>query len=316
MNHAEEKNETQFKGVWIPSEVWEMEISWMLKCLWANIYSMSKKGKPCTASHQWLAQRMGTSPKAISMAISQLRQAGLVVDGKFDGRVKEIYGVFTPDVAATNTDRQVQTQPCNSHNLMLAAETPAYKVQNYHESTPKSPEGNLSVDVPENPSEPPKPRRKVYVHPAAVVILEHLNKCAGRAFTAVDAHLEDLSKRLWETKNDLEGIKKMVERQCTLWRGDEMMDKFLRPSTLFCKKRFYQYYDDRDLPVEAKRPQPSPVVMPVWEMRKLLETKQSEFRKMTDHWDCLPMPPEIKTKWLAMRQSIDDLKAKIAATPV
>lgn len=150
---------------------------------------------------------------------------------------------------------------------------------------------------------------------AAAEILEHLNIKAGRKFRPVSVYLDPIKLRLEEVDNDVEGVKEMIDRQCALWKCDEKMWFYLRPATLFAKSNFHPYYDDRDLPV-ANNSMPAPKPLPVWELRKMLETKQSEYNRLTQEWDCLPMPDDVRVKWKAMRQSIDDLKAKIASTPV
>jgi uncharacterized phage protein (TIGR02220 family) len=150
---------------------------------------------------------------------------------------------------------------------------------------------------------------------AAQEIVEHLNAKAGRKFRLIPTYLTPIRHRLEEVDNDVDGIKEMIDRQCALWKCDDHMATFLNPTTLFRPSNFHRYYDDRDLPVASNKPV-APRVTPVWEMRKLLETKQSEYDRLTQQWDCLPMPDEVRVKWKAMRQSIDDLKAKIASTPI
>ena len=53
---------------------------------------------------------------------------------------------------------------------------------------------------------------------------------------------------------DIEGVKKMIVRQCKRWKGTEMAE-YLRPETLFNKTKFDGYYAARDLPVEISSEQ-------------------------------------------------------------
>lgn len=86
-------------------------------------------------------------------------------------------------------------------------------------------------------------------------IIEHLNAVSGRSYRIkCKSNREPIAARLAETDGDLAGIKVMISRQATRWRGDSKMDDFLRPSTLFAPSNFENYYANRELPVEPPKP--------------------------------------------------------------
>lgn len=90
-----------FKGVWIPVEIWDsMELSWMEKCLLAEINSLDH-GSGCYAGNEFLAERFKTTAGNIAKIISELRSRGFIEDVAFDGRTRWIR-VAVPITKPTN----------------------------------------------------------------------------------------------------------------------------------------------------------------------------------------------------------------------
>jgi len=88
MNDGIETKEEErgFKGIWIEKEIYLIKgMSWMEKILYKEIDSLNKK-KGCFASNKYLADFLGTSESAISIAISKLKRLGLIRLESFDGR--------------------------------------------------------------------------------------------------------------------------------------------------------------------------------------------------------------------------------------
>lgn len=75
-----------------------------------------------------------------------------------------------------------------------------------------------------------------------------MRELSGRLFEENANNLGLISARLNESGADLDGIRKMVDRQCRLWKGSRMAE-FLRPKTIFGKEKFGDYYAARDQPV-------------------------------------------------------------------
>ncbi len=87
--------------------------------------------------------------------------------------------------------------------------------------------------------------------PECTEILSHLSKESGTDFRNVDAHLSKIHARIREGGVTVEGIKKMVSRQCEKWRNDPKMREYMRPKTIFGRENFDNYYAARDQPVIA-----------------------------------------------------------------
>lgn len=82
-----ETHQRQFKGVWIKAEIWEnRDLSWLEKCLLAEIDCLDHPQNGCTASNEYLAEMFGSSTASIANMISKLRRLGFVYNVAFDGR--------------------------------------------------------------------------------------------------------------------------------------------------------------------------------------------------------------------------------------
>jgi uncharacterized phage protein (TIGR02220 family) len=85
--------------------------------------------------------------------------------------------------------------------------------------------------------------------PSARIAVVYLREKSGHQFRECDSSLRLAQARLNETGVDIDGVKKMIDRQCALWGNDPKMCAYLRPSTLFGKEKFESYYAQRDEPV-------------------------------------------------------------------
>ena len=48
------ENERDFKGIWIPKEIYLSKLPWMAKILYCEIDSFTKNGKECFISNKYL----------------------------------------------------------------------------------------------------------------------------------------------------------------------------------------------------------------------------------------------------------------------
>jgi len=85
-----------------------------------------------------------------------------------------------------------------------------------------------------------------------IEILNHLSEASGKSFRPVEANLCLIRARLSEPGVDKEGVIEMINRQCSMWKGDRM-EEYLRPKTLFGKENFDGYYASRKLPIQKEK---------------------------------------------------------------
>ena len=98
MESSEERKETKnmndnrdFKGVWIPKEVWlDTRLNALDKVILMEIDSLDQGEKGCYASNEHLAEFCQCSKTKVSTAISKLIECGYVYIQNFDGRKREL----------------------------------------------------------------------------------------------------------------------------------------------------------------------------------------------------------------------------------
>jgi hypothetical protein len=79
-----------FKGVWIPKEIWlNTELSALDKIIYTEISSLDNENH-CTASNEYLAQFCMCSERKVSDAIRKLLNMGLLEVVSFDGRRRKL----------------------------------------------------------------------------------------------------------------------------------------------------------------------------------------------------------------------------------
>lgn len=87
----DELYERDFKGVWIPKDIWtDTNLSILDKVIAVEIDSLDKGDKGCYASNKYFAEFCNCSESAISKSISKLIDYGLIYIEKFDGRQRTL----------------------------------------------------------------------------------------------------------------------------------------------------------------------------------------------------------------------------------
>lgn len=86
-------------------------------------------------------------------------------------------------------------------------------------------------------------------------VLEFLNEKAGRRYQANRVNMAFILGRLKDGATVTE-CRQVIVKKCREWGGDEKMDKYLRPATLFNPTKFAQYQGElvADVPRETSEP--------------------------------------------------------------
>ena len=83
------ENNREFKGVWIPKEVWfDTQLNMLEKGILTEIDSLDNEETGCFASNKYLADFCQCSETKISTAISKLIKLGYLYIKSFDGRTR------------------------------------------------------------------------------------------------------------------------------------------------------------------------------------------------------------------------------------
>ncbi len=116
-------------------------------------------------------------------------------------------------------------------------------------AVPTSVMGNPATVAQEKPAKENPEAPKKYTQ--ARIVLHALNEAAGRHYRETETNLDLIRCRLEEPGVTVEGCIAMIRRQVARWKTDPMMAEFLRPETLFNRRKFDSYYANRDLPAET-----------------------------------------------------------------
>ena len=88
-----EKPTRDFKGIWIPKEVWESnELSIMEKVLFVEIHSLDNE-RGCYASNRYFSEFFGVSERQIQNVIAALKGKGFVkvfIKNRYDRSIKVV----------------------------------------------------------------------------------------------------------------------------------------------------------------------------------------------------------------------------------
>ena len=121
-----EEGRRKFKGVWIPRSIWtNPDLSWLEKCLWAEIGSLSTKEEPCFASNGYLAKMMCSTEKSVSNMVANLKSKGLIVIVSFDGRNRQMIAVEAPPTGGCSINPQVDIDTRLEGSSSLHSEEPS-----------------------------------------------------------------------------------------------------------------------------------------------------------------------------------------------
>lgn len=82
-----DEQQREFKGVWIPKEIWlDERLNALDKMILTEIDSLDKEETGCYASNQYLAKFCQCSESKVSLSISKLIKLNYIYLESFDGR--------------------------------------------------------------------------------------------------------------------------------------------------------------------------------------------------------------------------------------
>lgn len=145
---AKNMNENRdFKGVWIPKEVWlDTRLNALDKVILMEIDSLDQGEKGCYASNEHLATFCQCSKTKVSTAISKLIECGYLYIQNFDGRKRELKSRLS------NFERQ-NIKNCNADIQNL-------KESNTYSNTNNNTNSKLKESNKENNNNTPKKKEK------------------------------------------------------------------------------------------------------------------------------------------------------------
>lgn len=134
----------------------------------------------------------------------------------------------------------------------LLNQTPNQKPEDENEAVGerKEPEKTIGEEVSaEFVKMRPAYEREMGYHADARAVLFHLREATGCQFAENDDNLTGITICLRDHQACFAEVKKMIDRQCALWRSDPEKREWLRVKTLFASDKFDSYYAARNQPV-------------------------------------------------------------------
>lgn len=116
------KENRDFKGVWIPKEIWlNTDLSIIEKVLLVEIDSLDNSDRGCFASNEYLAKFVQLSEGRVANIISDLKKRKFIIQVFFDGRnrglrISKSESSFNENVKAETTKTGKQPTQKREHN--------------------------------------------------------------------------------------------------------------------------------------------------------------------------------------------------------
>lgn len=171
-----------FKGVWIPKEVWlDTRLNALDKVILMEIDSLDQGEKGCYASNEHLANFCQCSKTKVSTAISKLIECGYLYIQNFDGRKRELKSRLS------NFERQ-NIKNCNADIQNL-------KESNTYSNTNNNTNSKLKESNKENNNTPKAEKKERFKAPTVEEVQEY---CTERGNNIDAQHFIDYySARGW-----------------------------------------------------------------------------------------------------------------------
>jgi len=150
--------ERDFKGIWVPKEVWlDKRLTMVEKGILMEIDSLDKSGNRCFAGNDHFVELCQCSERTVSTAISKLIKLGYVELIHFDGRTRQLGSMLRGRVEKS-CEAESQNLRGDINNKYIYKD---YSLENHIDSKESN---NINVITKEKVAEEPK-KKKDFVKP-------------------------------------------------------------------------------------------------------------------------------------------------------
>ena len=229
--------ERDFKGIWIPAEVWlDERLNPLEKVILMEIDSLDCGEKGCYASNEYIAGFCQCSESKVAHAVTRLVELGYVSRKSFDGRQRILQSRLAK-FARQNS------KVCKAD------------VQNLQESNIDS-----NIDISSSIKKEYKESPQESDFTAAVV--DYLNEKAGTHYRAGVSKTQSLIKARANEGFTEADFRTVIDKKCADWIGTEY-EQYLRPQTLFGTK-FESYLNGVPYNNKCQTQKKRPANVPDW----------------------------------------------------
>ena len=221
-----------FKGVWIPKEIWEnSELGWLDKLMLTEIDSLDNENG-CFASNDYFSKFFNVSKRRVIDVINNLENNGFIVKQMiYKKDSKQIEKRIIRVVQKSSPTQCRKVHPPSAEKFTRGSE---------ENCTDNNTSFNNTFNNTFN--------KKDIVEQSSTTsqIIEYLNLKAGTNYKpSSKTTKQHINARLKEGFK-LEDFKKVIDTKCDEWINDSKMKQYLRPNTLFGTK-FESYLNQQQI---------------------------------------------------------------------
>lgn len=226
-----------FKGIWIPKEVWlDNRLNALDKIILMEIHSLDNEEKGCYASNQYLAEFCQCTETKVSTTISKLKKLGYIELANFDGR-----------------HRSLKIKSLSLKNLK--SDIKNFKSNNIVNSINNNIDKSILLDNVENEEKVKDKSDKKLLEEKMLkdnieCIIDYLNDTAGTKYKYNTKGTVTLIKARFKDGFVLDDFYDVIDNKWKDWKGTEW-EKYMRPETLFGNK-FENYLNTKTFSGKAK----------------------------------------------------------------
>ena len=209
------ENNRDFKGVWIPKEIWlDTRLTALDKIILTEIDSLDNENG-CTAGNEYLAEFCQCSETKVSTAVKKLIELGYIYQKSFDGRIRIL------------KSRVLKNERQNLNNLN--SEIKKVKTINISNNI----ENKLNINY--------------------KYIVDYLNEKTKSNYRSTSVKTQTLIKARVKEGFKEEDFIKVIDNMVIRWTGTDW-EQYLRPETLFGTK-FESYLNTKAVAQKSKQAQ-------------------------------------------------------------
>ena len=290
--------EKEFKGVWIPADIFLIEgLTLQEKLLIITIIGLDN-GEGCFAGNDYLAKFIQVSKSTCSNFISKLKDKGIIYELKeFDGRKRYIAidKKLLYSLPLINTEAAFEKQLSSLSNIikqpLKIAKADSEILEGSHTNIKKQPlknsdhiniDNNIDINIPTNiinkenaelknstPTTQKKKKEKIEdceYYFEFYQVINYLSEKTGATYRVpqqVSKFLKyqpyTLIKSLLKENYTYKDLNKVVEDKCEEWLSNPKMCVYLKPDTLFRKSNFENYLTAIEIKYKNKPKTPTPI---------------------------------------------------------
>lgn len=229
--------ERDFKGIWIPAEVWlDERLNPLEKVILMEIDSLDCGEKGCYASNEYIAGFCQCSESKVAHAVTRLVELGYVSRKSFDGRQRILQSRLAK-FARQNS------KVCKAD------------VQNLQES-------NIDSNIDINSSIKKEYKESLQESDFTAAVVDYLNEKAGTHYRAGVSKTQSLIKARANEGFTEADFRTVIDKKCADWIGTEY-EQYLRPQTLFGTK-FESYLNGVPYNNRCQTQKKRPANVPDW----------------------------------------------------